>query len=434
MRYYSTSNNAQKVSFRDAVIRGLAHDGGLYMPEVIPTLEDNFIRKLGSLSIHEIAYEVLKEYFKENIEGSELKALIRDALNFDIPLVPITENSYALELFHGPTLSFKDVGARFMARTLSRFAGSEDKGIYVLTATSGDTGSAVAHGFLGVDGIHVVILYPKNGVSEIQEKQMTTLGKNITAVEVNGTFDDCQALVKKAFSDPGLTKELALTSANSINIARLLPQMIYYFHAFAQSKAKGEITFCVPSGNFGNLTAGLLAKKMGLPVNFIAGTNINDVFPKYLVEGEFAPHASKRTISNAMDVGNPSNFQRIQDLYGHSLEKIRKDIPAYSVTDAETKEIMKTVWKENKYMLDPHGAVAYAALQKSGKIRNGNRGIILETAHPAKFREVVENTLEIPVRLPESLTACMKKEKSAIGMNADFNSLKDFLLGQKQLS
>jgi threonine synthase len=323
-----------------------------------------------------------------------------------------------------------------MARVLAHLIRKEKKDICVLTATSGDTGSAVANGFLGAEGIKVVILYPENGVSEIQEKQMTTLGNNISALEIKGTFDDCQALVKKAFGDEMLKKNSALTSANSINIARLLPQMIYYFHAFAQTGEQKPVTFSVPSGNFGNLTAGLISKKMGLPANFVAGTNINDSFPNYLQSGKFVPHPSRKTISNAMDVGNPSNFFRILDLYNHSHQEMKKHISAYRITDAETKETIKNIWTEKNYLLDPHGAVGYCALEKylctSPPYKGGLRGIrpsgiFLETANPAKFKEVVEEVTGEKISLPGSLQAAMQKEKSAVKMAADFNELKEFL-------
>ncbi|MFI5164413.1 MAG: threonine synthase [Bacteroidia bacterium] len=431
MNYYSTNNRSQKTSFKEAVINGLAPDGGLYMPESIPLLPEDFFKGLHKFSLHKIAFEAMRAYIHTEVDDDALEKIIHETFDFDIPLIRIEENFFSLELFHGPTLSFKDVGARFMARILSHLVRKEKKEICVLTATSGDTGSAVANGFFGAEGIKVVILYPENGVSEIQEKQMTTLGKNISAIEIKGTFDDCQALVKKAFRDELLAKNISLTSANSINMARLLPQMIYYYYALAQTGERKPVTFSVPSGNFGNLTAGLIAKKMGLPANFVAGTNINDAFPNYLQSGNFVPHPSRKTISNAMDVGNPSNFFRILDLYNNSLTEIKKDISSYIISDDETKKTIKNVWTEKNYLLDPHGAVAYAALMKYKQNQTGSTGIFLETAHPAKFKGTVEEVIGEKISLPGSLRKAMQKEKSTTKLSADFNELKEFLMRNK---
>ncbi|KAA6344474.1 threonine synthase, partial [termite gut metagenome] len=387
---------------------------------------------MANLSFQEIAYRVADAFFGEDVPADTLKQIVYDTLSFDTPIVKVKENIYSLELFHGPTLAFKDVGARFMARLLGYFIRKqgEEKNVNVLVATSGDTGSAVANGFLGVEGIHVYVLYPKGKVSEIQEKQFTTLGQNITALEVDGTFDDCQALVKAAFIDKELNKHLMLTSANSINVARFLPQAFYYFYVYAQLKKLNKansVVVCVPSGNFGNLTAGLFAKRMGLPVaRFIAANNRNDIFYQYLQTGEYNPHPSIATIANAMDVGDPSNFARVLDLYNHSHTAISADIVGTTFTDEQIRETMKKVYQETRYLLDPHGACAYRALE--GLLQPGQTGIFLETAHPAKFLETVEAITGTKVEIPAKLQKFMKGEKKSISMPKEFVAFKQYLL------
>lgn len=431
MKYYSTNKKSPDVSLQEAVVKGLAPDNGLYMPDEIKRLPDEFYRNIGNMSFQEIAYEVADAFFGEDIESDTLKDIVYDTLNFDVPVVPVNDDIYALELFHGPTLAFKDVGARFMARLLGYFIKKQGQSdVNVLVATSGDTGSAVANGFLGVDGIHVYVLYPKGLVSEIQEKQFTTLGQNITAIEVAGTFDDCQRLVKTAFLDAELNKKLNLTSANSINVARFLPQAFYYFYAYAQLAKQGkakDIVFCVPSGNFGNITGGLFAKRMGLPVKrFIASNNRNDVFLEYLQTGKYNPRPSVATIANAMDVGDPSNFVRILDLYGHDHDRIVKEITGCRYTDEEIRKTMQDVYKKYKYVLDPHGACGYAGLRDL--MKEGETGIFLETAHPAKFLETVENCLQTSVDIPEKLRAFMKGSKQSIALSKEFEDFKRFLM------
>ncbi len=429
MKFYSTNNKSLKVSFRDAVLKGLGDDNGLFMPEEIPLLDRGFIDSIRLLTPEEISFEIANAFLRNDIPTERLQQIVKEAINFRIPLVNVHDNIYSLELFHGPTLAFKDVGARFMARVLSFLLEKESQDVTVLVATSGDTGSAVASGFLGVKGIKVVILYPSGKVSEIQEKQLTTLGQNITAIEVKGTFDDCQALVKKAFLDKELTNSITLTSANSINIARLLPQSFYYFIAYAQLPQNDlPVVISVPSGNFGNLTAGLIAKRMGLPIDkFIAATNVNDVIPKYLSNGTFSPRPSVQTISNAMDVGNPSNFARMLDLYSHDLEKMRQDISGCSFRDDETREIMKKVYQDYGYLLDTHGAVGYAALSKYLGDNKAN-GIFLETAHPAKFLDVVEEVIESKIQIPERLKSYLSESKESILIGNSYDSLKSVLL------
>jgi len=428
MKYRSTNNKSAKVSFKDAVIKGLADDKGLFFPMEIPKLPDSFFQRLPELSISEIAFEFLKPYVGSDLSDKELKELLADALNFDIPLVEVKPNVFSLELFHGPTLAFKDVGARVMARFLSKFV-DKNKKVTILVATSGDTGSAVANGFLDVKGIDVVVLYPKGMVSNIQEKQFTTLGKNIIALEVNGTFDDCQRMVKEAFTDKELNENMQLSSANSINVARFLPQAIYYFYAYAQLKDKSKpVVFSVPSGNYGNLTAGLIAKRSGLPISkFIASANINKVVPEYLETGIFETKPSVSTISNAMDVGNPSNFVRIQELYDYSWKKIKEDIKAFSFTDEQTRKIITEVYNETNYTLDPHGAVAYLGLSEYLK-ENETSGIFLETAHPAKFYETVEKQIPEKVNIPERLKSYLEKEKKSIEISNSLDDLKGVLL------
>jgi len=431
MKYFSTNKTVSSVSLMEAVTKGLASDNGLFMPDRIEEFNTGFFQQIGQMSFQEISFEVAKKFFGEDIPSQILKDIVYDTLNFDCPLVQVEKDIYSLELFHGPTLAFKDVGGRFMARMLAYFLQGFKKEVNVLVATSGDTGSAVANGFLNVPGIKVYVLYPKGLVSEIQEKQFTTLGNNITSLEVDGTFDDCQRLVKSAFLDEELNKKLVLTSANSINVARFLPQAFYYFNAYAnlvKLGVQGEIVFSVPSGNFGNLTAGLFAKFMGLPVKrFIAANNANDIVFKYLKSGKYEPRASVSTIANAMDVGAPSNFARILELYNHSHADIAADIVGYRYSDDEIRETMKQVFEDKNYMLDPHGAVGYRALKAD--LKTGETGIFLETAHPAKFTETVEGVLGAgTVVLPEKLAEFMKGEKLSVGLSKEFADFKKFLL------
>ena len=433
MKYYSTNKKADKATLQEAVVKGLASDRGLFMPEVIKQLPTSFFDKMKEMSFQEIAHTVADAFFGEDVDAASLKEIVYDTLSFDIPLVHVNGNIYCLELFHGPTLAFKDVGARFMSRLLGYFIKKEgQKNVNVLVATSGDTGSAVANGFLGVEGIHVYVLYPKGKVSPIQECQFTTLGKNITALEVDGVFDDCQALVKSAFMDKELNAHMKLTSANSINVARFLPQAFYYFYAVAQLHKLGikkDIVICVPSGNFGNITAGLFGKRMGLPVKrFIAANNRNDIFYKYLQTGVYTPKPSVQTIANAMDVGDPSNFARILDLYQESHEAICSEISGCSYTDEQIRESLKKCHDETKYLLDPHGAVGYRALTEH--LQPGETGVFLETAHPAKFKETVEGIIRSEVEIPAKLQAFMKGKKQSIPMSKDFESFKSFLLKQ----
>ncbi|MBQ7945910.1 MAG: threonine synthase [Bacteroidales bacterium] len=437
MQYYSTNHKAPQASLQEAVVKGLAPDRGLYMPERIQALPQSFFETIEQRSFQEIAYEVAKAFFGEDIENETLKQIVYETLSFDTPIVEVSKNIYSLELFHGPTLAFKDVGARFMARLLGYFIRKQGQSLVnVLVATSGDTGSAVANGFLGVEGIRVYVLYPKGLVSEIQEKQFTTLGQNITALEVEGTFDDCQALVKSAFMDAELNAKMNLSSANSINVARFLPQAFYYFHAYAQWKRLNsennqgkDLVFCVPSGNFGNITAGFFAQRMGLPVKrFIAANNSNDVFYKYLQTGEYQARPSVATIANAMDVGDPSNFARVLDLYQHSHQTICGNISGAAYTDAQIADTLKTVYQRDGYLLDPHGACGYRAL--SEQLQEGECGIFLETAHPAKFKQTVENIIHSEVDIPAKLQAFMQGEKQSLPMSKDFDSFKAFLMKQ----
>ena len=435
MKYYSTNKQAPEATLEEAVVKGLAADKGLFMPFTIKTLPQEFYDSIDTLSFQEIAYRVADAFFGEDVPADTLKQIVYDTLSFDVPLVRVTKNIYSLELFHGPTLAFKDVGGRFMARLLGYFIKKEGKKqVNVLVATSGDTGSAVANGFLGVEGIHVYVLYPKGKVSEIQEKQFTTLGQNITAIEVDGTFDDCQALVKSAFMDRELNEHLQLTSANSINVARFLPQSFYYFYAYAQlcglvGKPE-EVVFSVPSGNFGNITAGLMAKRMGLPVKrFIAANNRNDVFLQYLHTGVYTPRPSVATIANAMDVGDPSNFARILDLYGGSHDAICAEVSGVSYTDEQIRRTMSETFRNERYLLDPHGACGYQALVDG--LQPGETGICLETAHPAKFLETVESAIGGTISVPEKLQVFMRGEKQSILMPVGFNAFKHFLLNQQ---
>lgn len=432
MLYYSTNKASQDVSLKEAVIKGLAPDKGLYMPSTIKQLPAVFYNNMGDMSLREIAFVVAEAFFGEDVPADILKRIVDETLSFDTPLVEVSPNIYSLELFHGPTLAFKDVGARFMARLLGHFIGEEQEGreVNVLVATSGDTGSAVANGFLNVAGIHVFVLYPKGKVSNIQEKQFTTLGGNITAIEVEGTFDDCQALVKAAFLDKELNDKLKLTSANSINVARFLPQAFYYFYAYAQLLKMGkanDVVFCVPSGNFGNITAGLFGKAMGLPVKrFIAANNRNDIFLQYLLTGVYTPQPSIATIANAMDVGDPSNFARILDLYDHSHSDIAAEISGVSYNDEQIAETVSTTYTQQGYLLDPHGACGYRALGE--QLQAGEVGVFLETAHPAKFLETVEGIIAQEVTIPMALQQFMKGEKQSLELAANFELFKETLL------
>lgn len=428
MKFYSTNNRSQTVSFREAIIQGLAPDKGLYMPERIPVFPNSFFHSLHERSFQEIAFEVARVFVEGEVPQDRLNEIIAHTISFDVPLVEIEKNIFSLELFHGPTLAFKDFGARFLSQMLGFFAQQQKQELVILVATSGDTGSAVANGFLGVPNTKVVVLFPSGKVSEIQEKQFTTLGKNITAIEIGGTFDDCQHLVKQAFLDSRLNEKIFLTSANSINIARLIPQTFYYFYAWSRLKNKSNVVFSVPSGNFGNLTAGLIAREMGLPIHhFVASTNINDIVPYYLKANKFQPRNSVSTISNAMDVGNPSNFDRIIDLFQHNHEAICRCISGYSLTDEETKTEMKRVYANSGYVLDPHGAVGLLGL-KNYVLKNPETiGVFLETAHPAKFKEVVESTLNAEVSIPESLKVFLSCTKKTVLCNADYDSFKNIL-------
>ncbi len=431
MKFYSTNGQAPIATLEKAVVKGLAEDKGLYMPERIKSLPREFFDNIENLSFQEIAYTVADAFFGEDVPSEDLKHIVYDTLAFDTPCVKVTDTIYSLELFHGPTLAFKDVGARFMARLLQYFLRKEGVGqVNVLVATSGDTGSAVANGFLGVDGIRVYVLYPKGKVSPIQECQFTTLGQNITAVEVDGVFDDCQALVKNAFMDADLNAHMQLTSANSINVARFLPQAFYYFYAYAQMKKKGladQLVVCVPSGNFGNICSALFGKKMGLPIKrFIAANNANDIFFKYLQTGKYEPKPSVQTIANAMDVGDPSNFARVYDLYGKSHEAICADISGATYTDEQIAKTIKEVKAETGYVCDPHGACGYRALKEG--LQAGEVGVFLETAHPAKFKDTVDRILGADIEMPAKLQAFMKGTKQSVPMTKDFVDFKQFLL------
>jgi threonine synthase len=439
MLYYSTNKKVKDVALSDVVIKGLADDNGLFMPDYVPAIPRVFYQHIEKQSFRDMAYTVAYMLFGEDVHANMLKMMVNDTLNFDVPLVKVTDRIFSLELFHGPTLAFKDVGARFMSRMLSYFVQRQDdrRKVNVLVATSGDTGSAVANGFLGVEGIHVYVLYPKGQVSPVQESQFTTLGQNITALEVEGSFDDCQALVKAAFLDKELNEAMKLTSANSINVARFLPQAFYYFYAYAQLKqfspeAAENMVICVPSGNFGNLTAGLIAKRMGLPVKrFIAANNQNDIFLQYLNTGIYQPRPSVSTIANAMDVGDPSNFARILDLYAADHSAVTADISGFKYTDQQIAETMLLCRKDTGYLLDPHGACGYQAL-KDG-LQEGEYGVFLETAHPAKFVETVETVLGEKIELPAKLIEFMNGQKQTEQLSSDFQNFKLFLLNQAEL-
>ena len=428
MKFYSTNDSSHIVTLRDAVLQGLAPDSGLYMPVEIPRISQDFLKNSSSLSFQAIGQEVTKTLFSNDLTIQEIYELIDHTLTFDAPLVPISEQIYSLELFHGPTLAFKDFGARFCSKLMSILMKENFENIKVLVATSGDTGSAVANGFFDIPGIEVVILYPKDKVSEIQEKQFTTLGKNITAIEVEGTFDDCQRLVKEAFLDPILSTKLTLTSANSINVARWIPQCLYYFYSRSKLPKAKKTAYSVPSGNFGNLAAGILAIKMGLDIDiFIAATNSNNIVPLYLNGDNFSPRSSISTISNSMDVGNPSNFPRLLSLFNNETE-CRNKIKGYFFSDKDTESAMKKVFKDSSYILDPHGAVAYLALSQFLKENSEYQGVFLETAHPAKFKSTVDQTLETNIEIPEKLRTFLSGKKIAYQMSSNFSQFREFLL------
>ena len=432
MKYYSTNGKSPLSTLQNAVVKGLAPDRGLYMPEQIKKLPKEFFDNIENLSFQEIAYQVADAFFGEDIPADDLKQIVYDTLSFETPVVPVNDNIYSLELFHGPTLAFKDVGARFMARLLGYFNKDEKQLVNVLVATSGDTGSAVANGFLGVEGVHVYVLYPKGKVSPIQECQFTTLGQNITAVEVDGVFDDCQALVKNAFMDAELNAKMKLTSANSINVARFLPQAFYYFNAYAQMKRQGKadnLVICVPSGNFGNITAGLFGWYMGLPVKrFIAANNANDIFYNYLQSGVYSPKPSVQTLANAMDVGDPSNFARILDLYGNSHADIAAHIGGATYKDEQIAETLKDVYEKTGYLLDPHGACGYRALQE--QLQADEYGVFLETAHPAKFKEKVDAIIGADIEIPAKLRAFMEGTKQSEPVSKNYEDFRNYILSK----
>ncbi|WP_396637355.1 threonine synthase [Maribacter sp. R77961] len=429
MKYYSLQKIAPEVSFKEAVIKGIAPDRGLYFPESISPLPDSFFENIEDLSNQEIAFNAIHQFVSKDIPNENLKEILADVLDFEFPLVQIEENVATLELFHGPTMAFKDVGARFMANCLGYFSRDKDDEVTVLVATSGDTGGAVANGFLGVKGVNVVILYPSGKVSDIQERQLTTLGENITALEVAGTFDDCQKMVKTAFLDEELLENMQLTSANSINVARWLPQLFYFLFAYKQAKSKGkDIVFSVPSGNFGNICAGIVAQKLGMPVkHFVAATNVNDTVPEFMKTGKYNPKPSSATISNAMDVGDPSNFIRIRHLFQDNLDRLREHLSSYSFTDSETKEALLKIYTETGYIADPHGAVGYLGLKKYQESFPDTYGIFMETAHPVKFLDVVEETIAQALEIPKQIQKVMDKEKESIQIDS-FKGLKNFLL------
>jgi threonine synthase len=432
MLFYSTNNRTKTFSLKEAVMKGLPEDKGLFMPTGWPRMSSQFIAEIENMSFNEIAYQVSHCLLHDDIPDDVLRKIIEDAYDFEAPVVHLHDNIYVLELFHGPTLAFKDFGAKFMSRLMAYLIDKQQKELHVLVATSGDTGSAVANGFYKVPGVKVTVLYPSGMVSDIQEKQFTTLGENITAIEIEGTFDDCQTLVKQAFLDDEINKKINLTSANSINISRLIPQTFYYFSAYAQLKKYVKpITVSVPSGNFGNLCAGLIAKKMGLPFfNFVASTNKNDIVPKYLLDGIFEAKPSVQTVSNAMDVGNPSNFVRMLELYNGSLSLIKGDISGASFSDGETLEAVEDIYQKTGYILDPHSAVGYLGLRKY-MVNQDGVGVFLSTAHPAKFKDVVDEIIKKPVEIPERLKKFLEREKEAILMKNSFSKLKSYLLGKK---
>lgn len=434
MKFYSTNKQTNAVSLREAVFNGLAPDEGLYMPSFVPVMENEFFERLNLLTYSEIAYAISELFFGEDIPKNDLETIIEKSTTFDAPLIKLSEKIYSLELFHGPTLSFKDFGICFMARLMAYFIRQDQSELTLLAATSGDTGSAVGKAFVNIPGIKAWLLYPKGQISYIQEKQMTTIGNNVKAIEVVGSFDDCQNLVKKAFCDFELRKKLNLTSGNSMNIARLIPQIFYYFFGYAQlhNEERKNIVFSVPSGNFGNLTAGIFAKKLGLPIKqLIASTNINDVVPKYLKTGIFKPQISKRTISNAMDVGNPSNFVRILDFYEGDYNRICHDITSFSFDDHQNKEGLLELYQRFSYIADPHGAIGYLGLKEYLKTNSTIKGIFLETAHPAKFQEIIENILKRAIDTPDTLQLALGQKKNTIEINADYGDFKELLLSMK---
>jgi len=430
MFYYSTSQQSPKVDFKEATIKGQAPDKGLYFPETLPMLPKDFIKNIDAYSKEEIAYTAIQPFVGDTIPADILKKIVAETVNFDFPLIKITEDIFSLELFHGPTLAFKDVGARFMSRCLGHFVQDISKNVTVLVATSGDTGGAVASGFYDVEGVNVIILYPSGKVSSVQELQLTTLSKNITAIEIDGNFDDCQQLVKQAFADEKLNEELFLTSANSINVARWLPQQFYYFYAYQQWADKTDPpVICVPSGNFGNICAGMVAHLTGMPVkHFVAAVNANDSVYKYLQTGNYQSQQAVATISNAMDVGNPSNFIRILELFKHEYPQIKNTVSSYSITDEETKTTLQNTYQQHSYLLDPHGAVAYAGLENYFQQHPADKGIILETAHPVKFYDVVEPVIGREVERPQSILSILNKKKESVKMQPDYEKFKEFLL------
>lgn len=431
MKYYNLKDHLEKIDFREATIKGQGKEKGLFFPENIPQFNEEFIQNLHQYSNEEIAYRCMKDFAGDDIPSEILKEIVAETVSFEIPLVKINEQISILELFHGPTLAFKDIGARFMSRCLSYFLKNQQKKVTVLVATSGDTGGAVAHGFYKIPQINVVILYPKNRVSPVQEKQLTALGENISAIEVNGSFDDCQNLVKQAFSDEEINSQLFLTSANSINVARWLPQQIYYLIALKQwiQQHKEHPVICVPSGNFGNICAGLLAYFRGLPVShFIAACNANQVVPDYFKTQNYKPQKAIATLSNAMDVGDPSNFVRVLELFGHQFETVKNKISAYSIDDDQTMGTITEVYAKYGYVLEPHSAVAFASMKKYLKENPNQKGFILGTAHPVKFPDAVEKAIHTQIEIPESLNELMKKEKKTVEINSDFEELKRFLL------
>lgn len=429
MNFYSLNKKAPEVSFKDAVIKGIAPDRGLYFPENITPLPAYFFESIQDLSNQEIAFNAIHQFVGDEIPNEKLREILANVLDFDFPVVQLEKNVATLELFHGPTMAFKDVGARFMANCLGYFSKDESNEITVLVATSGDTGGAVANGFLGVDGVKVVILYPSGKVSDIQERQLTTLGQNISALEVDATFDDCQKMVKTAFLDNELLNKMQLTSANSINVARWLPQLFYFLFAYKQAKSQGkEIVFSVPSGNFGNICAGMVAQKLGMPVkHFVAATNVNDTVPEFMKTGEYSPKPSTATISNAMDVGDPSNFVRIRHLFQDDFEALSKHLSSYTFTDEQTREAMKHIHKASNYIADPHGAVGYLGLKKYQEKHPDTYGIFLETAHPVKFLDVVEGTIGKRLEIPPQIHYVMDKEKKSIPIKK-YEDLKNYLL------
>lgn len=432
MKYYSTNKNSERVSFKEATIKGQAPDKGLYFPDTIPQVDKNLIAGIDKFSNEEIAFRVIEPYVANEIDDDDLFRIVTETVSFPIPLVKLNENIFSLELFHGPTLAFKDIGARFMSRCLGFFLKGEKKKVTVLVATSGDTGGAVANGFYAIDGVEVIILYPSGKVSPVQEKQLTTLGKNIKAIEIDGTFDDCQQMVKQAFADKDVNHKLFLTSANSINVARWLPQQVYYFFAYKQWPEKDHApVVSVPSGNFGNICAGILAKQSGLPIHhFIAACNVNDSVTKYLQTEIFQSQPAVPTLSNAMDVGNPSNFIRILEIFHHQFPDLSKNLSSFSISDEETMATIREVYERSKYLLDPHGAVGYLSLKRFLEKHPNRRGIFLETAHPVKFPDAVEKVTGKKIELPSSISPLMNREKKSLVMKANFDSFKQFLLSE----